>query len=115
MILPIRTFVTCLAGLLAGCAQLPHSNSDGADARYVPAAELGARGKHAGVEVLTSIPLRHITARAAEQHLRRSLPEGVRMGTTGNVNSILLQGPGPRVFDTVETLKKFDVGKGPGE
>ena len=120
MILPTRTLVFWLACLLVGCAKSPHPRIEGTDApgvhaMYVPESELGARSKHDGVEVLTSILLRHITASAAEQHLRGRLPEGVRMGRPGQVNSILLQGPGPRVYDAVETLKKFDVSKEPGK
>ena len=56
-----------------------------------------------------------ITARAAGERLRKSLPEGVRMGATGSADSILLQGRGPRVHDVVEMLKKFDVRREPGQ
>jgi hypothetical protein len=84
-------------------------------AMYVQASKLGKRCRHEGVEVLTSIPLHHITATAAEKMLRKSLPEVVRMGGTGSNHSISLQGQGPRVYDAVEMLRKFDVSKGSGK
>ena len=87
--------------------QTRHVDSTGA--RYVDATVLTSGDEYSGVEVLTSVRLRHITAVDAEAGLRADLPEGVRISRAGQPQALLLQGPGHEVVEAIETLQKLDV------
>ncbi len=97
--------------VLAGCSQPPPQtrNIEGSQARYVDAATLTSGDDYSGVEVLTSVPLRHISAVDAEAGLRRDLPENVLTGRVGQKKAVLLQGPGQEVVEAIRILKKLDV------
>jgi hypothetical protein len=82
---------------------------DSAEARYVDVTALTNSDEYAHVQVLTSVPLRHITAVDAEARLHATLPEGVRMGHVGQAKHLLLQGPGQGVVQAIKALEKLDV------
>lgn len=105
------TLLLTAVAAFAGCRQLPPPtpDSDSRQARYVAATTLTSGDEYAGVQVITAVPLRHITAVDAEARLRGQLPEGVTVGRTGQAKKLLLQGPGQAVVAAMKVLTELDV------
>ena len=97
--------------VLAGCSELPPQprDRDSSQARYVDATTLTSGDEYFGVEVITSVPLHHITAVDAETRLREDLPQGVRVGHVGESKHLLIQGPAEDVVEAINLLRKLDV------
>ena len=93
-------------------ARNPEINSS---APYVPIEDLGLFQNQTGVQILTSIPLRHLDAAKAGQQLRPFFAganaggKGLNFGNAGNQKSLLLQGFGPQVFQAWRLLQLVDV------
>jgi hypothetical protein len=107
----LLALVITLLAVLAACSQIPpqprHTGSS--DARYVEATVLTSGDEYSLVQVITSVPLRHISAVDAETRLRASLPEGVLASRVGAAKKLLLQGPGHGVIEAIKALEKLDV------
>ncbi|MFT4513999.1 MAG: hypothetical protein ACI89X_003679 [Planctomycetota bacterium] len=97
--------------VVTGCRQLatPDQDNASAQARYVDVATLTSGAAHSGGDVITSVPLHHITALDAEAGLRSDLPASVRVARVGQSKSVLLQGPAQAVVAAIKTLKTLDV------
>lgn len=109
---PTAVLATALAtvSMLTGCSQLAQQpQNDPSQARYVDATTLTSGSEYAGMHILTSVALQHLTAAAAEAAMQEHLPEGVHVGRTGKSTHLLIQGPGPKVAAAINILKKLDA------
>ena len=97
-----------LVAILAGCSQLAQEQA-GSQARFVEAAKLERGEVAVRGEVITSVPLRHLSAQQAEDGLRAKLPKGVHVARVGSSNGLLLQGPSHGVVTAIHTLRSLDV------
>ena len=86
-----------------------------ASARYVPFEELESYSSQTGVQILTTIPLRHLNPTNAVTQTRpffNSQPSAAGpliVGALGDNRSMLLQGFGPQVWAAYQVLKLSDV------
>lgn len=84
-------------------------------ARYVAPEEIVQYANQTGVQILTSIPLEHVNANAAQTALRafysgaQAQQGGLQFGTVGNNRALLMQGYGPQVYAAAQLLKLLDL------
>ncbi len=84
-------------------------------ARYVPEEELESYSSQTGVQILTTVLLKHINAQAAAQATRPFFAQassqigGVLTGNLGDNRSVMLQGFGPQVYSAYQVLRLADV------
>ena len=94
----------------AACTQMPPRTSSGTPgARYVDSASLTNGDAYSDAQVLTSVPLLHVSAADAEARLRGCVPEGVRVSCIGQTKQLLIQGRGWAVTESIMELRKIDV------
>lgn len=106
-----RAFSITLLAVCTACSQMPSRPSDGDSpgARYVDAAALTSGAEYSNVQVLTSVPLRHVSAADAEARLQAKLPQDVRVSRVGEANQLLLQGRGQAVAESIKEIQRIDV------
>jgi len=84
-------------------------------AEYVPVEQVGEYRKLLGVTILTTVPLKHLNANAAQTQLRPFFAQGgaggigLTPGSVGDGRTLLLQGFGPSVYQAVQLLLRSDA------
>ena len=108
---PVLALAFVWMTVLGSCQQAPPRPADAGDqeARYVDATILTKGDDYSGVQVLTAVPLRHISAADAEARLQVTLPAGARVSRVGGAPQLLIQGPGKAVRALLEELARLDV------
>ncbi len=95
--------------------QGPKRTEIASSARYVPVEQLEQYATQTGVQVLTTVNLKHVNAQNASTALRpffsqsASAAGGLIPGSLGDNRSMLLQGFGPQVYAAYQLLRLADV------